>query len=146
MSIETVRKLSDSLFDDLQRLYGSYISWQDRGPEEIRSAIEHSDEVVGFCEAGNGTLIACARILTDYVYYATVYDVVVSETRRRGGLGTRLIEEVVDHPPIESVDLYLGSRDGLVPFYENCGFEMRAMTIELEDRDEDLHSMMYRRR
>jgi GNAT superfamily N-acetyltransferase len=71
---------------------------------------------------------------------------VVSETRRRGGLGTRLIEEVVDHPPIESVDLYLGSRDGLVPFYENCGFEMRAMTIELEDRDEDLHSMVYRRR
>jgi hypothetical protein len=55
------------------------------------------------------------------------------------------MSEVIEHPALRSIDLYLGARDGLVPFYEACGFETRRMTIGLDDREEDLDPMVYRR-
>jgi predicted GNAT family N-acyltransferase len=63
-------------------------------------------------------------VLTDYTYYATVYDVVVAEAVRGEGYGRQLMAGVLEHQDLQSVDgLALSCRAGLVAFYESVGFE-----------------------
>ncbi|MFC7155969.1 hypothetical protein ACFQPA_10930 [Halomarina halobia] len=57
-------------------------------------------------------LVAAARVLTDYAYYATVCDVVAAD-RRGEGIGETLMRAVVDHPDLRSVvGLSLSCRRG----------------------------------
>lgn len=62
--------------------------------------------------------------MTDFTYYAMVYDVIVAADRRGEGLGETLLDAVVEHPDLQSLPgLALLCRRGLVPYYESVGFE-----------------------
>ena len=51
-------------------------------------------------------------------------NVIVADSLRGNGLGRELLEAIVSHPAVADVDvLVLDCREGLVPFYERCGFE-----------------------
>jgi len=73
--------------------------------------------VVAFRE-DDGDLVAAARILTDYTYYAMVFDVIV-HAERRG--------------------------EGLIPFYEACGFEPQGGIDHPDGEPEKLRFLAYRR-
>jgi hypothetical protein len=73
-------------------------------------------------------------VLTDYTYYANVFDAVVAADRRGEGLGGRPIDAVVDHPDPEPVaGPSLLCRRGLVPFYGSVGFERSDGEVELPE-------------
>lgn len=127
---------------ELVDLYREYDWWADRDSETVRDALRRTDEVVTLRADGvsgdartareteptdergeHGRVLAAARVLTDYTFYATVYDVIVRADRRGEGLGRTLLEAVVDHPRLADVTPMLLAREGLVPFYESCGFE-----------------------
>jgi predicted GNAT family N-acyltransferase len=95
----------------------------------------------------DGELVAAARVLTDYTYYAKVYDVIVAADSRGEGHGERLLEAVVDHPDLQAVDgLALSCRAGLVRFYESVGFERFDPEMEVpEGGTEELVRMTYER-
>ena len=145
MAYETVYELTDERVSDLLDCYETYSWWEDRDLEDVRRAIEHTDVVVGLCDEDTGELVAAGRVLTDFVYYGKIYDVIVRDTRRGDGLGRELLEALVDHPDLAAVDvLTLDCREGLVPFYEDCGFERHEMVADLpEGREEDLVPMRY---
>ena len=72
--------------------------------------LEDSKEQVGF-----------ARVVTDRSTFAWICDVFVDPSHRSRGLGKQLMSEIVQHPDLKSVTMYLGTRDahGL---YEKFGF------------------------
>jgi len=117
----------------LQSLYREYDWWADRDTESVRRALEHTDETVLVREDGDP--VAAARVLTDYVYYAMVYDVIVAEDRRGEGFGEELMAAVRDHPRLQDVSPSLLAREGLVPFYEDCGFEVMDEAIDHPEGD-----------
>lgn len=118
-----VRNLTPLDAPALTVLYGDYAWWSDREVDEVRRALAGTDVAVGLED--DGELVAAARILTDYTYYATVYDVIVAADRRGEGLGRTLLEAVVEHPELENLPgLSLLCREGLVPYYESVGFEL----------------------
>ncbi|MDH5019146.1 GNAT family N-acetyltransferase [Halobacterium rubrum] len=132
--------------DDLLDLYREYDWWADRDPEDVRRALRHTDEVVVLRDEESRDPIAAARVLTDYVYYAMVYDVVVAERRRGNGLGADLVAAVVAHPRLQDVAPSLLACEGLVPFYEACGFDVMDEAIDHPDGDpEQLRWMVHRR-
>lgn len=134
---------------ELRDLYDDYEWFADREVEAIRRALANTEIALGL--ADDGELVAAARVLTDYVYYAKVYDVVVAADRRGAGLGRELVTAVRDHPDLADCrGLSLLCRDGLVPFYETVGFErfdpemgvpeggteeLVRMTLEFEEDD-----------
>ena len=68
-------------------------------------------------------MIGFTRVLTDFVYRATIYDVIVKPTHRKIGLGTRLIDAVVNHPKLASVEqIALYCLPEMIPFYERWDF------------------------
>lgn len=85
--------------------------------------LRNSKPIIGICESGSRRLIAFARVLTDFIYKATIYDVIVDEELRGRGFGRVLVEAILEHPELQNVrDIELYTRDELIPFYEKWGF------------------------
>jgi predicted GNAT family N-acyltransferase len=120
--IATARDITPDDAPALTSLYNDYAWWADRDIDSVRHALSETEVAVGVEDGEN--LVAAARILTDFTYYATVFDVIVAADRRDEGLGEFLMNEIVEHPDLQAVDgLSLLCRRGLVPFYESAGFE-----------------------
>jgi len=85
--------------------------------------LEHTKVTVGFCDTESKRLIAFARVLTDYVYKALVLDVIVDAGSRGQGLARALMDAVVGHPSLASVEHFeLYCRPELMPLYRQWGF------------------------
>jgi GNAT superfamily N-acetyltransferase len=123
MTFEAIECLNDDQIEDLYRLYQT--EWWSKGRKkaDIERMLKHSDLIVAFCEPDSKRLIAFSRILTDYVYRATIFDVIVEASYRGDGLGRILIDTIVNHPDLKSVEgLYLYCLPEMIPFYKKWGF------------------------
>lgn len=143
--MSTVFDLTPADAGELTALYRDYEWWADRDADAVREALAETDVAVGV--ESNGVLVAAARVLTDYTYYANVFDVIVAADRRGEGFGAELMDGVLDHPDLQSVDgLSLLCREGLVPFYESVGFELFEPDTEVPEGGlEELVRMTYER-
>ncbi len=139
-----VRELVPADAQALTTLYEEYDWWADRDVDDVHTALGETDVALEI--EVDGTLVATARVVTDYTYYATVYDVIVARDRRGEGLGTQLLDALVDHPDLQSLPrLSLLCREGLVGYYESVGFEQFDREIEIpEGGTEELVRMIYR--
>ncbi|XVH31629.1 GNAT family N-acetyltransferase [Haloferacaceae archaeon DSL9] len=151
MTFTVDRSITVDATADLRTLYDSHPGWAGRTTKEVRQIIQNSDAVVGIWERDedSAALVASARILTDYVMYGMVYEVIVARSHRQAGLGKQVMEAVVEHPELGDVTLSLQCREGLVSFYRACGFELHDRDIEFpEFPDEDpitYRTMVYKR-
>ncbi|ELY36266.1 GNAT family N-acetyltransferase [Natronorubrum tibetense] len=138
-----VRELTPDDARRLTALYEDYEWWADSEVDDVRRALGETEVAIGIEEDGN--LVAAARVLTDYTYYANVFDVIVAADRRGEGFGETLMQAVVDHPDLQDVaGLSLLCRRGLIPYYETVGFELFDPEVEIpEGGTEELVRMTY---
>ena len=150
----SVRELDPGDAPALTALYEAYPWWEDRTIADVERALENTEVALGVeqgaadtCASDEIDLVAAARVLTDYQFYATVFDVIVASDRRGEGVGETLMEAVVSHPDLQDLPgLSLLCRDGLVPFYESVGFELYDPEMEVpEGGTEELVRMTYER-
>jgi predicted GNAT family N-acyltransferase len=118
-----VEALTENQMRQLHALYQGEWWTRGRSLDDVRRMIEGCDFVVGLCVNPGGRLAAFARVLTDGVYKALVFDVIVALDCRDQGLGRRLMEWIVGHPTlgrVRHIELYC--LPDMVPFYEKWGF------------------------
>ena len=122
-SYHFVEQIDDRLRGDLMELY-RHEWWTDqRREEDVARMLQHSDLVVGVSTDPGGQLVGFTRVLTDRVFKALVFDVIVAEAHRNSGLGRRLVQYVLDHPMLAGVrHIELYCKPELIPFYEKWGF------------------------
>lgn len=118
-----VNRLTGAQIEQLWRMYQG--EWWSRGRNlnDVRRAVEHSSLICAYCDPASGCLVAFARVLTDFVYKAVIFDVIVDRPHRRRGLGRMLLEAVTSQPAllfVEHIELYC--RPELVRFYKRWGF------------------------
>jgi GNAT superfamily N-acetyltransferase len=127
METKSVQEWNEERVDDLRRLYQQVWWARDRTPEQIRTVLEHSDLVLGLCEPESGRMIAFARVLTDRIFKAWIFDVIVDEENQGRGLGQALLDRICSHEMLRDVQHFeLYCRDEMVPFYERWGFLSRT--------------------
>jgi predicted GNAT family N-acyltransferase len=134
MSLQQVETLSESQIVDLHQLY--QIEWWTEGRSlgDVRIMLANSDLIIGFVDE-SGKLVAFCRALTDSVFRATLYDVIVAVPTRGVGLGHKLMDTITQHPRLRRVSkIALNCRPEMVPFYEEWGFvvaggETRSMCM-----------------
>ncbi|MEG3840357.1 GNAT family N-acetyltransferase [Microcoleus sp. herbarium14] len=117
-----VETLTENQVSDLMELYKNEFWCDKRNREDVVKMLAATDVIIGLVDEDD-RLIAFTRVITDFVYRATVFDVIVKPTHRKTGLGAKLMDAVVNHPKLQTVEtLGLHCLPKMIPFYERWGF------------------------
>lgn len=121
-TVTLVTRITDNQKRDLVGLYQNEFWCQGRALADVDVMLQNSDVVLGLV-TDTGKLVAFVRVLTDYVYKATVYDLIVHKAHRNRGLGEQLMDALMSLPElsrVEHFDLYCLPE--MTAFYEKWGF------------------------
>ncbi|TAG38207.1 MAG: N-acetyltransferase [Oscillatoriales cyanobacterium] len=124
-----VETLTESQVSDLMDLYKNEFWCDKRTREDVVKMLAATDVIIGLVDEGDGVpprklrLIGFTRVMTDFVYRATIFDVIVHPTYRKMGLGKVLMDAVLNHPQLQAVEnLSLNCLPKMIPFYKRWGF------------------------
>ena len=117
-----VETLTESQVSDLMDLYKNEF-WSDkRTRDDVVKMLASTDVIIGLVDECD-RLIGIIRVLTDFVYRAMIFDVIIKQTHRKMGLGAKLMDAVLNHPKLQTVEhFYLNCLPNMMPFYERWGF------------------------
>ena len=105
--------------------------------ERLERAMENSICVGVYDVAQSGVQLAFARVVTDLATYAYLTDVIVAESARGRGIGTWMVETIVEHPDLQGLRrMALFTRDAK-GLYERFGFSTdppQSVYMELRTR------------
>ena len=129
--MRVIHALRPNHIPQLHALYQT-VWWADtRTLEETHRVLEGSSLHIGLVDEEDN-LIGFTRVLTDGVFKALMFDVIVHDDWRGRGLGNRLMAEVKAHPWLAGVrHLELYCREDMKAFYEQHGFRADLGDIHL---------------
>lgn len=109
----------------LLRLFHQAPWAKNRTLEDATEMLRHSDVVL--CAWDGDRLVGFGRVITDFVYRATIWDVIVDQGYQKQGIGTELVQRILNHPRLNKVELFwlCTRRPG---FYEKLGFSSKEQT------------------
>ncbi|OUL21157.1 GNAT family N-acetyltransferase [Nostoc sp. T09] len=131
MNYEIVDHLTDNQIVELVDLYKNEFWSKKRTYQDVAKMLAASNIIIGLVDEGK-QLIGFTRILTDFIYRATVYDVIIKPSHRKMGLGAKLIDAAINHPQlcdVEQIALYCLPE--MIPFYQRWDFTNEVGGIQL---------------
>jgi ribosomal protein S18 acetylase RimI-like enzyme len=109
----------------LLRLFHQAPWAKDRTLDDAKEMLRHTD--VALCAWDGDQLVGFGRALTDFVYRATIWDVIVDKAYQKQGIGTEIVQRILNHPRLKKVELFwLCTRRS--DFYEKLGFSSKEQT------------------
>jgi GNAT superfamily N-acetyltransferase len=129
-------EISEKQIQELHSLYQGEWWTRGRSINDIKVMLAHSNLVFALCDESDNRLIAFARVLTDMVFKAVIFDVIVAPNRRNEGLGQHLMQHILQHPKLKNVaHIELYCLPGLIPFYRKLGFSTDVSGVCLMRRN-----------
>ena len=129
MSYNIISKLQEGHIARLHELY--QLEWWTRGRnlEDVRAMVSSSEYLYGIAPDESDELVGFARVLSDKVFKALIFDVVVD---RGQALGRQLMERILSDPRLARVKHFeLYCLPELEPFYERLGFSADVGGVRL---------------
>lgn len=116
----------------LIRLYQCAPWAKHRTSESATDMLVNTDLVISAWDSAR--LVGFGRVLTDFVFRASIWDVIVDPEYQGQDIGTQIMERILHHPALKRVELFwLCTRDKQA-FYEKLGFSDREQTGMVWDR------------
>lgn len=132
-----IEQLNNKQVQQLHDLFKQMWWAKKRTLEEISTMLNTSMSF-GVIESNTENLVGYARVLTDEIKYAFIFDVMAVEYYRGQGLGKMLMDAIIAHPRLKSVSNFeLTCAPDMVTFYEKFGFS--------ENYGSDVRPMRYNR-
>ncbi len=127
-TLKSVVTYSHRELPDVSQLLGLFrqAPWaKDRSLDDAKDMLQHTD--LTLCAWDGDHLIGFGRVLTDFVYRATIWDVIVDRAYQGQGVGTEIVKQILNHPRLKRVELFwlCTRRPG---FYEKLGFTSKEQT------------------
>ena len=117
------RSLSPAQVQQLADLFQQEWWTKGREKQDVEKLIANAELVFAFIDPLNDELVAFARAMTDGVYKAMIFDIIVKDSWRNTGLGRLLMDTVMADPVLSQIkhrELYC--LKDMLPFYEKWGF------------------------
>jgi ribosomal protein S18 acetylase RimI-like enzyme len=126
---------SDSNDFDPQQLLALFeqVEWaRGRSLEDTQRMLVETDVAIS---AWDGTkLVAFGRVLTDYVFRASIWDVIVDVSYQNQDIGKGLIQRILRHSSLARVELFWLCTRRYQAFYASLGFSDKEQTGMVWDR------------
>ena len=88
-----------------------------------RAVVEHSiKNSLSFGAYQDGRQLGFGRVITDYATFAYLADIIVFPECQGRGVGTAIVQAMVDHPRLAGIRLMLLRTRDAHGLYEKCGF------------------------
>lgn len=116
----------------LMRLFEQADWAQGRTLEDTRTMLAHSDLVITAWD--QDLLVGCGRVLTDYLFRASIWDVIVDKPYQGRDIGSEIIQRILHHPLLNRVELFWLCTRYKQAFYETLGFSAKEQTGMVWDR------------
>lgn len=128
-------RLTEGQLRDLHALYRNEWWTNQRSYEETRKKVVDGSQICLGLRIPTGKLVGFSRVLTDYIFKALIFDVIVAQQYRGLGLGDKLVSLIAEHERLRDVKTFeLYCLPKLVPFYERHGFSDDVGKIRLMRR------------
>ena len=130
MTFKVIEEIEENHIKDLHLIY--QLEWWTEGRqlEDIKKMLQNTDVIVAFCDSKTKKLFAFARVITDYVYKALILDVIVERSYRKKDLGKTLMESILNHNSLKSVNHFeLYCLPEMVSFYKKFGFSEKLNSL-----------------
>jgi GNAT superfamily N-acetyltransferase len=125
-----LHQLTPAQIEQLHQMYLQEWWSKDRALADVPTLLSNSDLLIGLWDEDAQRLAGFCRVLTDWVYRAIVFDVIVAADYRGQGLGAQLIHQVTTHPRLAQVEcIQLFCTPAMQPFYEQYGFAPSAQML-----------------
>lgn len=124
-SAVTFSEKKDLKPEELLKLFHQAPWAKGRALDAVREMLRHTD--LALCAWDGDQLVGFGRVLTDFVYRATIWDVIVDKAYQKQGIGTEIVQRILNHPRLKNVELFwlCTRRPG---FYEKLGFSSKEQT------------------
>ncbi len=121
--MKVVTQLKQKQIEQLFHLYRNEWWCKERTLIQTQKVVENSSLIFGIVD-NNDTLIAFARVLSDFTFKAFIFDVIVDKAHRGKGLSDKLLSAIINHSKlqnIETIELYCLPE--MKPLYAKYGFK-----------------------
>ncbi|MBL8032733.1 MAG: GNAT family N-acetyltransferase [Leptospiraceae bacterium] len=126
-----IRELDEAQVAELHQLYQHEWWTQTRTLDEVREGVRGSQACYAILSSEN-QLIAFARVLTDYVFKALIFDVIVRPDFRGQGLGDQILSHIIGDTKLARVKHFeLYCLPEMEPFYLRHGFTADVSGVKL---------------
>lgn len=130
----TIKHIEDFKGAHIQQLHALYQEeWWTRGRslDEAQACIAGSTLCIGLVD-DHDKLIGFVRVLSDLIFKALIFDVIIDPSQRGQGLGDQLLRLVKQHPRLQKVKHFeLYCLPTMQAFYERHGFSQELGDIQL---------------
>ncbi|NEU71483.1 GNAT family N-acetyltransferase [Hassallia byssoidea VB512170] len=131
MTYRIVSQLTENQISELLDLYKNEFWSNQRTLEDVVRMLAASDIIIGLVDE-NENLIGFTRVLTDFVYRAIIFDVIIKPTHRNMKLGSKLMDAVINHPQLKSIEwIALCCLPEMIPYYQRWGFTSELVKMQL---------------
>lgn len=108
----------------VMELYANEWWCKDRNLEQTLTVLSNSTLTIGIIDRASQQLVAFSRCITDRIFKAVIFDVIVRPSHRGQDLGAFVIEKLITHPLLTEVNhIELYCKLDLVDFYKQFGFQ-----------------------
>lgn len=118
MDINLVHTFDDSYLDSIYKTYQS-VGWLNHNKDNIESILKNSTHIVFALH--NNKVIGVGRALSDGVFNAAIYDVIVRPDYQNLKIGSRIVNDLLVQIGDVSC-IHLISTSGKLDFYRKQGF------------------------
>ncbi len=94
-----------------------------RSLDDAKEMLRHTDLTLSAWQGDR--LIGFGRVLTDFIYRATIWDVIVDRTYQGQGVGTEIVRRILNHPRLKQVELF-GSAPNVRGFMKNSASAQKS--------------------
>ena len=106
---------------ELQDLYRYALWGRSRSVEGIELMLANT--AMCFSARGDDKLVGFCRIVTDFVYRASLWDVMIHPAHQGKGLGSELVDYALTHPVIKKIPVIVTYANEWASFMTSRGFQ-----------------------
>jgi predicted GNAT family N-acyltransferase len=126
-----IYNFSENQLKQLHQLYKEVWWGKDRTLEDTINCVKGSQICIGILDDDHN-LIAFTRVISDFIYKAIIFDVIVSEACRNNGLGQKLMGLIKNHIKLQKVKHFeLYCLPEMEAFYSSFGYSTEVGGIKL---------------